>query len=97
MLVYGPKTFLFEGQSTPQYSSKSIQNFTKRYAQKIGINKKITPYMLGHSYATHQLQKGMNLKILQELLGHLNIKTTERYNHITNISNATISNPLDQL
>lgn len=55
------------------------------------------PYMLRHSYATHQLQKGMNLKILQELPGYLNIKTTERYNHITNISNATISNPLDQL
>ena len=53
--------------------------------------------MFRHFYTTHHLQKGMNLKILQELLGHLNIKTTERYNHITIISNATISNPLDQL
>ena len=53
--------------------------------------------MLRHSYATHQLQRGMNLKLLQELLGHLNIKTTERYSYITNISTATISNPLDQL
>tara|TARA_B100001248_G_scaffold259313_1_gene245138 strand:+ start:1375 stop:2217 length:843 start_codon:yes stop_codon:yes gene_type:complete len=97
LLVYGPKTFLFEGQNTPQYSPKSIQNFIKRYAQKNGINKKITPYMLRHSYATHQLQRGMNLRLLQELLGHLNIKTTERYSHITNISTATISNPLDQL
>ena len=52
---YRPKVYLFQGQIKTQYSSKSSQNFVKKYAFKAGIDKNITPYMLRHSYAIHQL------------------------------------------
>lgn len=95
--TYQPNNYLFEGQKKMQYSIKSIQEVTKKYAFKAQIKKKVTPHMLRHSYATHQLENGVNIRQLQELLGHNSIKTTEIYTHISKVSNANIANPLDQL
>ena len=96
-LAYRPKDYLFEGQYGGKYTAKSIQNFIKKYAQKARLQKSVTPHMLRHSYATHQLENGINIRYVQELLGHSSIKTTERYTHVTKISKNNITSPLDQL
>ena len=95
--VYCPKHYLFEGQQVEYYSVKSIQNFIKKYARAAKIKKNVTPYMLRHSYATHQMEKGVDIRYVQDFLGHKSIKTTERYTHITNVSKNGMVNPLDQL
>lgn len=95
--AYRPKYYLFEGQSGGSYSAKSIQSFIKKYAREAKIQKPVTPHMLRHSYATHQLENGINIRYVQELLGHNSIKTTELYTHVTKISKNNITSPLDQL
>ena len=92
-----PKHYLFEGQKRAQYSVKSIQEVTKKYAFEAQIRKKVTPHILRHSYATHQLENGVNIRYIQELLGHHSIKTTEIYTHISKVAKEKIANPLDQL
>jgi site-specific recombinase XerD len=96
-LAYRPEVFLFEGQNGGKYSTKSIQNFIKKYAREAKIQKSITPHILRHSYATHQLENGVNIRYVQELLGHNSIKTTELYTHVTKISKNKIASPLDHL
>ena len=93
-LAYRPQDYHFEGQHGGKYFAKSIQNFIKKYAREANIIKSVT-YMLRHSYATHQLEKGINIRYVQELLGHNSIKTTELYTHVTKVSK--ITSPLDQL
>jgi site-specific recombinase XerD len=96
-LAYRPEVYLFEGQKGGKYTAKSIQNFIKKYAREANIQKTVTPHMLRHSYATHQLENGVNISYVQELLGHNSIKTTELYTHVTKISKNKIASPLDQL
>ena len=96
-LAYHPKDYLFEGQHGGNYSAKSIQNFIKKYAREAKIQKSVTPHMLRHSYATHQLENGVNIRYVQALLGHNSIKTTELYTHVTKISKNNIASPLDHL
>ena len=95
--LYQPKTVVFEGQKAQHYSPKSIQVFVKKNAQKAKIQKKVTPHMLRHSYATHQLENGVSIQYLQAALGHKNITTTELYNHVANSSNRIKINLLDHL
>ena len=95
--AYHPKNYLFEGQNGGKYSTKSIQNFIKKYAREAKIQKSVTPHILRHSYATHQLENGINIRYVQELLEHKSIKTTELYTHITKVSKNNITSPLDQL
>lgn len=82
---YRPKTYLFEGYKpgTP-YSATSIQNIVKDAATKAGIKKDVSPHILRHSFATHMLEKGVNLKRLQIILGHNAMKTTSIYLHLAN-------------
>ncbi len=81
--VYRPKEFLFEGNSGKHYSPRSVQQILKRALIKAGINKNATVHSLRHSFATHMLENGTDLRIIQELLGHSNLKTTEIYTHIS--------------
>ena len=96
-LAYRPEGYLFEGQKGGEYTAKSIQNFIKKYAREAKIQKSVTPHMLRHSYATHQLENGVNIRYVQDLLGHNSIKTTELYTHVTKISKNKIASPLDHL
>ena len=94
---YRPKTDLFEGQNGGKYSVKSIQEITKKCALAAGIQKRVTPHILRHSYATHQLENGVNIRYIQTKLGHNSIKTTEIYTHISKVTKGSLANPLDQL
>ena len=94
---YRPKTYLFEGQNGGKYSVKSIQEITKKCALAAGIQKRVTPHMLRHSYATHQLENGVNIRYIQTILGHNSIKTTEIYTYISKVTKGSLANPLDQL
>ncbi len=83
---YQPSVFLFEGQiSGKKYSATSISKIVNRAVLKAGIKKNITPHVLRHSFATHMLERGVNLKRLQLLLGHNSMKTTAIYLHLAAI------------
>ena len=94
---YRPKEYLFEGESGGQYSVKSIQNVFNKALKISGIRKKATVHALRHSFATHLLEHGTDLRYIQELLGHNSSKTTEIYTHITKKGIDQIKSPLDNL
>lgn len=94
-LRYKPKEYLIEGQGGGVYSEKSVQNVVKDAARKACIKKQVTPHILRHSFATHLLENGTDIRYIQQLLGHSSIKTTEIYTHITDISKSKIKSPLE--
>jgi site-specific recombinase XerD len=95
--AYKPSYWLFEGQDGGQYSTKSIQNIFRASIQKSGANPWATVHTLRHSFATHLLQNGTNLRMIQVLLGHSSSKTTEIYSHVLAVSNKNVVSPLDQI
>lgn len=95
---YRPVVYLFEGQYQGQhYSAASIEKVFKMAVQKAGIKKNISLHGLRHSYATHLLEAGTDLRYIQELLGHKSSKTTEIYTHVTEKSIQKIRSPFDDL
>jgi len=90
-----PSIYLFEGPSKNQYSAASVVKIVQRASQKSGILKNVTPHMLRHSFATHLLENGTDLRYIQVLLGHKNSKTTEIYTHVATNIFLQIQNPLD--
>ncbi len=96
--VYKPKVWLFEGQKPGEkYSEKSIQSVLKQALEHARISKPVTLHWLRHSYATHLLESGTDLRYIQELLGHKSSKTTEIYTHVTEKSIQKIKSPFDDL
>lgn len=96
--VYRPKGWLFEGQKAEEkYSERSIQMVFKQSLTKAGVRKMATLHWLRHSYATHLLESGTDLRYIQELLGHKSSKTTEIYTHVTEKSIQKIKSPFDDL
>ena len=93
--VFKPKEHLFEGQNGGKYSIKSIQQLTKKYAREAQITKAVTPRLLRHSYAVHQLENGTTIRDLQKLMGHHSIHTTAVYARIFKITKDDLDNPLD--
>lgn len=97
-LAYKPTVWLFEGQNKGElYSEKSLQSVLKQALQKVGITKPVTLHWLRHSYATHLLENGTDLRYIQELLGHSSSKTTEIYTHVSTKSIQQIKSPFDDL
>lgn len=95
--VYKPKVYLFEGQGEREHlSERSIQEVFRRAVKSAGIKKPITVHGLRHSFATHLLENGVDLRYIQELLGHRSSKTTEIYTHVSKKTLSKIINPLDQ-
>lgn len=94
---YQPKEWLFEGADGGQYSKRSAQQIVKDAARKAGIKKKISIHTLRHSFGTHLLESGTNLRYIQSLLGHESIKTTEIYTHITLKGFDQLRSPMDDL
>lgn len=92
-----PKIYLFEGQTGGQYTTRSIQLIMKDAVKKAGIKKKASVHTLRHSFATHLLESGTDLRYIQSLLGHESSKTTEIYTHITTKGFDQIKSPLDKL
>lgn len=93
---YKPKDWLFEGPGGP-YSASSIRKVLHRACKKAGIRKKVVVHTLRHSFATHLLEQGVNLRYIQELLGHTSSKTTEIYTHVSSRQLVGIASPLDQM
>ncbi len=94
---YKPKLWLFEGQAGGQYTVESIRNVFRASKAKAGVKAPATPHTLRHSFATHLLEQGTDLRYIQVLLGHRSSKTTEIYTHITTHALDKITSPLDNL
>lgn len=94
---YKPEIWLFEGSLGENYSQKGIQAILKKSVNKAGIKKRITVHTLRHSFATHLLEAGTDIRYIQNLLGHSSGKTTEIYTHITTKGFEQIKSPLDKL
>jgi len=95
--MYKPKNYLFEGKTEEQYSEQSLQSVLKQALKKVNITKPVTLHWLRHSYATHLLESGTDLRYIQELLGHNSSKTTEIYTHVSTKSLQQIKSPFDDL
>jgi integrase/recombinase XerD len=96
--LYKPKDYLFEGQYTGSaYNARSLQNVLKQALAKTDIKRPVTLHWLRHSYATHLLEAGTDLRYIQEILGHRSSKTTEIYTHVSTKSIQKIISPFDNL
>ena len=92
---YEPRLYLFEGKQGVKYSGASVLKIVKAAAEKARIRTRVTPHVLRHSFATHLLESGTDLRQIQVLLGHGSTKTTEIYTHVATSTFETIKNPLD--
>lgn len=96
--AYKPKIWLFEGQQIGKpYSEQSLQSVLKQAVKKTKIIKPVTLHWLRHSYATHLLESGVDIRYIQTLLGHKSTRTTEIYTHVSEKSLQKISSPFDTL
>jgi len=94
-IEFKPSKYLFEGQKGGKYSAASVVKVVKSSAISAGIRRRVSPHMLRHSFATHHLESGTDLRYIQEFLGHSSPKTTEVYTHVAKTDFSKFKNPLD--
>jgi integrase/recombinase XerD len=94
---YAPKLYLFEGKKGGKYTPSSVQRIINVAADRAGFIKRVSPHMLRHSFATHLLENGADLRYIQTLLGHKSANTTEIYTHVAINTLSSIKSPLDSL
>jgi len=92
---YAPKHYLFEGQKGGKYSASSFNKLLKAATKRAKINKNVTAHTLRHSYATHLLEKGTDIRVIQKLLGHNSIKTTMIYTQVAEPIVLNVVSPFD--
>ena len=95
--VYKPNKYLFEGQAGGKYSDRSLLEVFHKAKDLAHINKNVTLHTLRHSYATHLLEGGVNLRYIQEILGHKSPKTTEIYTHVSSEALSRVISPIERL
>lgn len=95
--LYKPNFWVFEGAEGKQYSGVSVGMIVKKAAAKAGIKTKMSPHVLRHSFATHLMDKGTDIRYIQELLGHKSIETTAIYAHVSTRDLQKIKSPLDRI
>lgn len=88
---------LFRGARGDALNPEMIRRVVRRARSRLGLSERTTPHALRHSFATHLLEKGTDIKYIKEILGHFDIKTTERYTHVKREKLVTIVSPLDDL
>ena len=95
--VYAPKYWLFEGQSGGPYSASSVQSIFRKAVKRAGVGAFATLHTLRHSFATHLLEAGVDIRYIQELLGHSRLETTVIYTHVSQRALRMIESPLDRM
>ena len=94
---YGPLVYLFEGQGGDRYSVESVYNVFKQALRKAGIRKEVGVHSLRHSFATHLHESGLDIRYIQELLGHKSTRTTEIYTHVSRRNLVQVRSPIEDL
>ena len=95
--TWSPKIYLFEGEMGEKYGATSVLRIIQKAAKAAGIKKSISPHVLRHSFATHLLESGTDLRYIQVLLGHSSTKTTEIYTQVATNNIRSIISPIDSL
>jgi integrase/recombinase XerD len=94
---YHPSFWLFEGQTGGRYSSESVYRVFKQALKRAGIKKEVGVHSLRHSYATHLHENGLDIRYIQELLGHRSTRTTEIYTHVSRRNLVAVRSPIEDL
>jgi site-specific recombinase XerD len=94
-----PFCFLFEaqGKKGKPLADSTLNEIVKKLSAKAGISKKVSFHTLRHCFATHLLEKGVNLRLIQQLMGHVSLKTTAGYLHLVNVGPSSVVSPLDSM
>ena len=94
---YKPDYWLIEGQDGGKYSARSIQNVFHQHIEKAKVDAYATVHTLRHSYATHLIEGGVDIRYIQQALAHESLKTTEIYTHITDVNKYRMISPIDDM
>jgi len=97
LIEWKPNRLLFEGQNGDVYSAQSLRAVFHAAIKKAGIDRLLTLHSLRHSFATHLLEAGTDIRFIQERLGHASTRTTEIYTHVSTKALGKIRSPLEDL